>query len=104
MNKPAIYPASAAELYREETGKAYQPSNGMEGSVFMENWCFKCRRWDLETGCPIQDATMLHGVDEPGYPKEWRIGDDGQPECAAFDNEAVPAKDERQIDLFEATP
>lgn len=106
MSKPAIYSESAAELYRRDAGEKYQPSNGTEGEIFMAAWCYRCARWN-EDGCDIAAATMFYDVDEPGYPEEWRIGEDGQPECTAYGSKyakPAPAKDERQADLFEATP
>jgi hypothetical protein len=106
MNKPAIYPASAAELYRRDAGEKYRPSNGTEGEIFMAVWCYRCTRWSAESGCEIANATMFFDVDESDYPAEWRIGEDGQPECTAYGLKCEPvlSKDERQSDLFEVTP
>lgn len=84
MNKPKIYPDGLAELRKESAGEKYRPSNGTEGEFFMRAWCYQCTNWTYEDGCQIHRETMMYDVDEPGYPAEWRIGPDGQPECAAF--------------------
>jgi len=72
--------------------EAYQPANGTEGEDFQEVWCVRCKRdaafqADMENndGCPILADTMCFRIDEPGYPKEWVYGDDGEPMCTAFE-------------------
>lgn len=72
----------------------YRPSNGTEGEGFMERFCERCerdRRWRLEERdpCPILSDTMLYGVEDPAYPKEWVVDDDGHtnPRCTAFEEE-----------------
>ena len=69
-------------------GNPYRPSNGSEGSMFQECWCECCEK-NPDDGeevacCPILLASMCFEVNDPKYPKEWRIGIDGQPECTAF--------------------
>lgn len=73
----------------------YRPSNGTEGEIFMERFCYRCKRdaafqenQDGEYGCPIILATMTHNVDEPGYPPEWISDDDCglvNPRCTQFE-------------------
>ena len=77
----------------------YQPSNGTEGEMFMEKFCYRCR-WDQafqrsqsgEDGCPIVVATMTHNPGDTFYPLEW-ISDNAtgkNPRCTAF--ESIPGK------------
>lgn len=91
-----IYPVEWAAIAKENAGRSYQPSNGTEGMIFMEAWCCKCERdkhmcegkpldecSDAET-CQIIANTMAYKPGDPEYPKEWIIGEDGQPCCTAF--------------------
>lgn len=66
--------------------KPYRPSNGSEGSVFMEHFCYHCKK-DVNQDCPLVSASMGYNIDEPGYPVEWIVDDDGlsNPRCTAFD-------------------
>lgn len=66
----------------------YRPSNGTEGELFYEEFCAKCVR-DQNEDCPIYTATMVFGVDDPQYPKEW-IEDEAGPRCTAFDEIVHP--------------
>ena len=75
----------------------YRPSNGTEGMMFMERWCQRCtcEAMQLEgegDSCPILADTMVYAVDEPGYPEQWQVGDDGQPLCTEFRPELTPEK------------
>ena len=73
----------------------HRPSNGTEGEMFMESFCYRCKRdakfqrtQDGEDGCPIILATMTYDTTDAEYPKEW-ISDDPvglvNPRCAAFE-------------------
>lgn len=73
----------------------YRPPNGLTGIVFMERFCFRCKRdekfqrtQDGEDGCSIVLATMIHDVGDIEYPAEW-ISDDAvgleNPRCTAFE-------------------
>lgn len=68
----------------------YSPSNGTEGMIFLEQWCFECKRDEKyqqtengEDGCPILAASFAYDVDDPRYPAEWVIRN-GEPICTAF--------------------
>jgi len=67
--------------------KLYQPSNGTEGMIFMEQFCDKC--WHETPGetpegsCPIPLATMLYSINDAEYPNQWRYVD-GKPTCISF--------------------
>ena len=74
---------------------SYRPSNGTEGEIFMEKWCYRCRRdqkfqetHDGNDGCPIILAAMIHDRAQPKYPMEWVSDDDVglvNPRCTAFE-------------------
>lgn len=61
--------------------RKYRPSNGTEGMDFMARWCQPCVR---AIGCRIIEDTMVYGVTDTQYPKEWTYGPNGQPMCTAF--------------------
>ncbi|WP_153116047.1 hypothetical protein [Rhodocyclus tenuis] len=115
----AIFPAPLAAMLVASAGKKYRPSNGTEGEIFISHWCFACQRdkalredrdvfeCDDNERCDIVGNTMCYDVEDEKYPKEWRIGNDGQPCCTAF----VPAGDpiptprcERTLDMFAEAP
>jgi len=52
------------------TTKPYCPSNGTEGYLFMERFCWKCVK-DEGQDCPILLASWIFDVTEDGYPSEW---------------------------------
>lgn len=76
-----------------EDGKPYRPSNGTEGTSFVEGgWCNRCkadrayRENELTAlGCDILARSLAFNVDDPGYPKEW-VWKGGEPVCTAFDD------------------
>jgi len=70
--------------------RAYQPSNGTEGDIFMGEFCCRCacEPHDLygdHDGCPILADTMAYKITDPDYPPEWieRLSD-GKHTCTAF--------------------
>lgn len=68
----------------------YRPSNGMEGDVFMHNFCQRCvhDNFDATTGlggCRILAATLCFQIDDPNYPAEWVYGPDDEPTCTSFE-------------------
>lgn len=65
--------------------RPYRPSNGTEGELFCEEWCYLCIH---EVECEILTRTFIHDINDPEYPKEWIQDDDG-PQCTAFE-EAPP--------------
>ena len=74
------------------TPNPYRPSNGTEGSHFMESFCFRCKRdakfqvtQAAEDGCPIVRDTLTYDLDDENYPKEWQHDEDEQPICTAFE-------------------
>ena len=98
-----IYPDDHAAVLKESAGEKFRPSNGTEGELFIDSWCFECQR-DTNQDCPIVAATFAFDVTDPEYPSEWQYGPDGQPRCTAF----IPIGDplptprcERTEDMFD---
>lgn len=60
--------------------KPYLPSNGTEGEIFNEKFCYRCERGreDARGPCPIWGKAMCGD-----QPKEWVQDDDG-PRCTEF--------------------
>ena len=70
--------------------KAYRPSNGTEGAIFMAAWCEKCARMDFsdeDSLCPIMGAALAFGIGDEEYPDAWQYSDDGTPICSEFQAE-----------------
>lgn len=62
----------------------YRPSNGFEGEMFKEVFCYRCKKYD-EDGCEIESAAWLYDVDESEYPAAWQYDDDDEPICTVFE-------------------
>jgi len=71
--------------------KPYRPSNGTEGMIFMEHFCFECihekfshtqNQADLK--CEIMTNSMIYDLDESGYPKEWIRNEREEPLCTEW--------------------
>ncbi len=67
----------------ECAGKPYRPSNGTEGEIFQEMFCYRCVH-DEGDGCEIVLLSWLYKIDEPKYPKEWVFDKEGCPTCIKF--------------------
>jgi hypothetical protein len=78
-----LFPASFAERLKARAGQKYRPSNGTEGEMFQERWCYDCTK-DTDQNCSILLRAFWADIDEPEYPAEWQYGPDGQPRCTAF--------------------
>ena len=64
----------------------YRPSNGTEGEMFMEKFCYRCIHEDGDENlCNILSSTFWHDVDDKESPPEWQYGKDGQPLCTKFE-------------------
>lgn len=77
-----IYTDRDAELMKAHAGEPWRPSNSTEGHLFMVAVCAKCSVDYVD--CNINLAAFCLPLDDPGYPKEWQIGQNGQPCCTAF--------------------
>jgi hypothetical protein len=78
-----------------QEAEPYRPSTGTEGADFMSRWCYRCERdrafrEDDGDSCPIAAATMVYGVNDPAYPKEWREDGPSGPRCTAFEGAEPP--------------
>jgi hypothetical protein len=80
-----LYPDDLAAAIVKRGGGKYRPSNGSEGEMFMERWCYQCVFDNEKAPCPIIAATMVFGIDEDDYPPDWSYDSDGQPQCTAFE-------------------
>ena len=90
-------PKGVAATFREKTAervkatgrRAYRPSNGTEGDIFMREFCHRCTKDNPETEdyCPIIARTMCFDVDDENYPGQWIYGDDGRPRCTSFERD-----------------
>ena len=95
--------------------KPYRPSNGSEGDSFQAAFCERCvhdkaaRAGRYEDGCLILARALFLRREDPNYPKEWVVDDDGRsnPRCLAFreeggdgDRPAPPDPDPRQLVLI----
>lgn len=52
--------------------------------MFMERFCYRCRKWTDAGGCPIQSRTIVNNEDSPEYPNEWIVDERG-PRCTAHE-------------------
>ncbi len=77
-----LFPDDLAAKFAERARTAYRPSNGTEGEMFMERWCYHCVH---EQTCGIILKTLLFDVEDLEYPGEWQYGTNGQPKCTAFE-------------------
>lgn len=73
--------------------RKYRPSNGTEGEMFMERFCYQCvhEEYGESELCDILTRTMIYDVEDDKYPDEWVYGDDG-PVCTAFVKEGKNEK------------
>lgn len=86
--------ASIARLVKRE-GKPYpyRPSNGTEGDYFQSRWCELCVRDDgADRICNILGNVLFHDVGDAEYPTEWTHDAEGQPMCAAFEEDLTMAQ------------
>lgn len=103
---------------------SYCPSNGSEGSQFLEEYCMNCLHCDPDPDgkkqCEIMLATMCYYPPDPRYPVEWQYDALGHPKCTKHvpwdwgkngdpddpDNPNKPPDppDPNQLDLFPIYP
>ena len=82
-----------ANMLRAHDGEKYRPSNGTEGEMFREMYCYQCSKDDGEKKlCDILGRTLGLLVDDPDYPTEWQYNGNGQPVCTAFKKESESCK------------
>lgn len=86
---PAVSELIGRAIMISHLPQKYRPSNGTEGLLFMESFCFRCRKdnFDMSTGaggCQILADSLCFDIDDPNYPREW-VYIDGEPTCTAFE-------------------
>jgi len=69
----------------------YRPSNGTEGEFFMEQFCYRCTKYEWDKGCDIQLRTMFFDVEDDEYPQEWQYDETGKPTCTDFECDGLSA-------------
>lgn len=67
----------------------YFPSNGTDGAIFMDNYCYECYK---EKNCSILFNALVNNKE----PKQWIYGDDGYPTCTSFKSIEDRRKDIRE--------
>ena len=93
-----IYPD---KINKAQAGKPYHPSNGTEGSMFEEIFCFKCTKFPIsdtaKNQCGIWQRACAYFPSDKKYPKQWRYAPDGGgPECTSF-RKRMTAFERRQM-------
>lgn len=81
-----FFPKDLAEMCKDNAGRSYCPSNGTEGDIFQEIYCDKCAK---QYHCKIIFRSQIYRQEDPLYPKEFVIGEDGQPTCTKFRDKSV---------------
>ena len=68
--------------------RKYQPSNGTEGSFFIEEYCMNCLHCDPDPSgkkqCEILCATMVYDIKDKEYPMEWIYDENDSPCCTKW--------------------
>lgn len=99
-------------------GKLYQPSNGTEGELFIEQWCGTCARdkpssegkpfdeCDDDELCSILNDTLFYSVIDSEYPSEWIYDENDKPCCTAWIRHddpiaSLPYRCTKTKDMFE---
>lgn len=97
-----------------DTPELYRPSNGTEGEDFFDSWCRRCARdramregldvddCDDNERCDLIARSFAHDIDEPEYPQEWIVDENGNGRCTAFipAGEAVVDRCPHTTDMF----
>lgn len=68
--------------------KPYQPSNGTEGSSFIDTYCMKCMHCDPDPEgkkqCMILCNSMAYDINDPEYPNEWIYDEQDKSKCTKY--------------------
>ena len=93
------------------TIKGYRPSNGIDGDIFQEQFCGRCKRDEFNpyTGqgdsCEILVNTIMFDVHDPDYPDEWQYDENDEPTCTAFidveSDEPICPRCPLTVDMFD---
>ena len=96
------------EKIMELPGEQYQPSNGAEGTDFIEQWCANCQRDKaMREGCDFDECDdnelcEIIAASFRGEAVEWRELEGGECVCIAFvpAGEMVPERCPLTADMF----
>jgi len=89
-----MFTPELAKQFKKHAGEKYRPSNGTEGEIFKESYCYRCIEDDGEDKlCEILTNTMFYDTKDEEYPEEWQYGTDGQPICTAFRESIQPVNE-----------
>lgn len=71
--------------------KLYKPSNGTEGEIFFNKFCYRCKKYVYDEETESDDcelnliiAAEINEVDDLDYPDEWQYDENGSPICTEF--------------------
>ena len=85
-SRKSVYPVCS--IYPQKSPvKYFMPSNGSQGEVFMDDWCYRCKHDAFDRGGDSCDILSLALISE--QPEEWKYID-GRPACTAFEEWEVP--------------
>lgn len=76
----------------ELAGELYQPSNGCEGEMFMERFCYRCKKETPDSPCEIIALSMCYEPKDEEYPRAWKYDGEGCPTCTEFEAADVLAE------------
>ena len=94
-------------------GTRWEPSNGTEGTAFIDAWCSNCDRdKSLREGAPLDECDdnevcPIVAASFRGEAVEWREMPNGDIKCISFvkaGDQIPPPRDERTIDMFAHRP
>lgn len=75
----------------EKPVRKYQPSNGTEGDIFINQFCNRCchekfihTQNDNDKMCNIFSDSLIYNIKDEEYPKEWIYDNNGLPICTKF--------------------
>ena len=68
--------------------KKYRPSNGTEGEMFCDDFCYHCIHCDPDPEgkkqCEILLRSLCYDIDDPEYPIEWTYNEKDEPTCTNY--------------------
>ena len=80
-------------MLKAPLNRSFRPSNATEGDLFMAQWCEHCALFFDED---------VDAKEDPEYPAEWIIAEDGSPRCTAFSaGEGAEPRCHRTLDMFD---
>lgn len=87
--------------YPEAAGKPYRPSNGTEGDMFTSKWCEQCSKHDFDNDdgpvCGILFGMLNNYHDDPAYPKQICLDENGTPQCTEFEAQVEQKEASKEV-------